>query len=251
MTNSQREAARKCLILALDVPSLESACQWYHRMDPLFGWFKVGLELFSAHGPGVFKTIPPERVFLDVKYHDIPNTVGGAARAAAGLGVWMFNVHAAGGSAMMRAAREGANQGADAKSLRQPLVTAVTVLSSVDETILRNEIGVTRPIGDQVLEMARLAQDCGMDGVVASASEVARIRSTCGPDFVIMTPGIRPAGAPLGDQKRVMTPAEAVGAGSTYLGIGRPVTASPDPEAAAEAILQEVMIALRAQVAGS
>ena len=244
MTQSQREAAYNRLILALDVPTLDEAESWYHRMNPYFGWFKVGLELFTAHGPSVFERIPPERVFLDVKYHDIPNTVSGAARAAARLGVWMFNVHAAGGSAMLHAAKKAADAGAQSIGATPPLLIAVTVLSSVDESVLHGEIGVSRAIDEQVLAMARLAQDNGLDGVVASAPEVARIREACGPSFVIMTPGIRPSGAPLGDQKRVMTPAQAIRAGSTYLGIGRPVTASEDPESAAEAIIAEVAQAL-------
>lgn len=238
------EEARNRLILALDVPTLDQAVSLYDFMQPYFAWFKIGLELFSANGPAVFERIPPDRVFLDVKYHDIPNTVAGASRAAARMGVWMFNVHAAGGSAMLRAARTAADEAARSSASAAPLVIAVTVLSSIDEAILYSEIGVNRPIQDQVVAMARLAQDNGLDGVVASAPEVARIREACGPDFVIMTPGIRPAGAALGDQKRVMTPAEAIRAGSTYLGIGRPVTAAPDPEAAAVAILAEVERAL-------
>jgi orotidine-5'-phosphate decarboxylase len=242
--DARAEAARQRLILALDVPTLAEAEEWYARMGPYFGWFKVGLELFSAHGPAVFDRIPAERVFLDVKYHDIPNTVGGASRSAAGLDVWMFNVHAAGGAAMMRAARKGADEAAARRGGKAPLVIAVTVLSSIDEATLRDEIGVARAIEEQVTQMALLARDAGLDGVVASAPEVARIRAACGPEFVIMTPGIRPAGAPMGDQKRVMTPAEAIRAGSTYLGIGRAVTAAADPEAAAAAIVAEVAAAL-------
>lgn len=238
------EAAKKRLILALDVPTLGDAATWYQRMAPYFGWFKVGLELFSAHGPSVFDVLPAERTFLDVKYHDIPNTVGGASRSAAALGVWMFNVHAAGGSAMMRAARKGADEATTATGGKRPLVIAVTVLSSVDETVLHDELGVARPIEEQVTQMALLAQAVGLDGVVASAPEVARIRRECGPDFMIMTPGIRPTGTPLGDQKRVMTPAQAISAGSSVIGIGRAVTAAPDPEAAAKAILDEVAEAL-------
>jgi orotidine-5'-phosphate decarboxylase len=238
------EAARQRLILALDVSTMDEAARWYERMEPYFGWFKVGLELFSAHGPAVFDRIAPERVFLDVKYHDIPNTVAGASRSAAGLGVWMFNVHAAGGSAMMRAARDGADQAAARRGGKPPLVIAVTVLSSIDESTLRDEIGVARPIEEQVTEMALLAKGAGLDGVVASAPEVARIREACGPDFMIMTPGIRPAGAAMGDQKRVMTPAQAIHAGSSVLGIGRAVTAAADPEAAAQSILDEVTAAL-------
>jgi orotidine-5'-phosphate decarboxylase len=215
-------------------------------MEPYFAWFKVGLELFSAHGPAVFDRIPPERVFLDVKYHDIPNTVAGASRSAAGLGVWMFNVHAAGGSAMMGAAREGADQAAQRRGGKPPQVLAVTVRSSIKATNHRDEIGVARPIEEQVTELALLTKAAGLDGVVASAPEVARIREACGPDFMIMTPGIRPAGAAMGDQKRVMTPAEAIRAGSSVLGIGRAVTAAPDPEAAARSILDEVAAALAA-----
>lgn len=237
-------SARDRLILVLDVPDLDSAVAWHERMSPYVDRFKVGLELFSAHGPAVFQRIPADRVFLDVKYHDIPNTVLGASRAAARLGVWMFNVHAPGGSAMLRAARQGADEGADAIGRQPPVVLAVTVLSSVDAAALRDEIGVQRPIEEQVVAMARMAQDAGLDGVVASAPEVARIRAACGPDFVVMTPGIRPVGADKGDQKRVMTPAEAVRAGSTYLGIGRPVTAAADPEAAIRAILDEVATAM-------
>jgi len=243
MNDSERETAKRKLILALDVPTLDGAVSLYDRMQPFFGWFKVGLELFTAHGAAVFDRIPPERVFLDVKYHDIPNTVGGASGAAPPGGVWMFNVHAAGGSAMLRAARTAADEVCQARGTKPPLVIAVTVLSSIDATVLRDQVGVQRPIEEQVLAMARLAQDSGLDGVVASAPEVARIRKACGPDFVVMTPGIRPAGAALGDQKRVMTPSEAIRAGSNYLGIGRPVTAAPNPEAAAEAILREVAAA--------
>jgi orotidine-5'-phosphate decarboxylase len=243
MDSTRRDAARDRLILALDVPTLDDADALYQRLAPWFGWFKVGLELFSAHGPAVFDRLPASRVFLDVKYHDIPNTVAGASRAAAGLGVWMFNVHASGGRAMMEAARRSAEEVGEASG-RRPLVIAVTVLSSIDSKVWNGELGLGSAVEDQVVRNAVLARESGLDGVVASAPEVARIREACGQDFVIMTPGIRPAGSARGDQRRVMTPAEAIAAGSTYLGIGRPVTASPDPEAAAEAILQEVAGAL-------
>lgn len=228
------------LILALDVPTLDEAVALRERLDAYFGWFKVGLELFSANGPSVFDRLPANRTFLDVKYHDIPNTVFGASRAAARMGVWMFNVHASGGAEMMRAAKRGAEEGAEGRT--PPLVIAVTVLSSVDSAVWNDELDIPTPVADQVVRNAVLAKTAGLDGVVASAHEVARIRAECGPDFVIMTPGIRPAGAPRGDQKRVMTPLEAIRAGSTYLGIGRAVTAAPDPEAAARAILEEIRI---------
>ncbi|HOC31124.1 MAG TPA: orotidine-5'-phosphate decarboxylase [Armatimonadota bacterium] len=228
------------LILALDVPTLDEAVALRVRLDAYFGWFKVGLELFSANGPSVFDSLPANRTFLDVKYHDIPNTVFGASRAAARMGVWMFNVHASGGAEMMRAAKRGAEEGAEGRT--PPLVIAVTVLSSVDSAVWNDELDIPTPVADQVVRNAVLAKTAGLDGVVASAHEVARIRAECGLDFVIMTPGIRPAGAPMGDQKRVMTPLEAIRAGSTYLGIGRAVTAAPDPEAAARAILDEIGI---------
>lgn len=232
------------MILVLDVADVAAAVRLHNALQGYFTWIKVGLELFSAVGPEVFRHIPAKRTFLDVKYHDIPNTVRGASRSAAGHGVWMFNVHCHGGFAMMQAARQGADEGADQRGIEPPLVLGVTVLSSLDEKVLREELGVGRLIEDQVVTMARLAQDAGLSGVVASAPEVARIREACGPDFVIMTPGIRPAGAPMGDQKRVMTPAEAIRAGSTYLGIGRAVTAAPDPSAAAQAVLDEVAASL-------
>jgi orotidine-5'-phosphate decarboxylase len=175
------------------------------------------------------------RVFLDLKFHDIPNTVAGAVRAAAAHGVWMVNVHAAGGPAMCRAAAEAA---AKAGSLR-PLVIAVTVLTSLDENDLA-AVGLQGPPREAARRLAKLAKDAGLDGVVASAQEAAAIKELCGPEFLVVTPGIRPAGEAVGDQKRVMTPAAAIAAGSDYLVIGRPITQAPDPAAAAEAIAAEI-----------
>ena len=167
--------AKDKLILALDVPTLDEAVALRERLDAFFGWFKVGLELFSAHGPSVFGRLPANRTFLDVKYHDIPNTVFGASRAAARLGVWMFNVHASGGAEMMRAAKRGAEEGSEGR--KPPLVIAVTVLSSVDSGVWNDELGIPTPVADQVLRNAVLAKSAGLDGVVASAHEVARIRA--------------------------------------------------------------------------
>jgi orotidine-5'-phosphate decarboxylase len=243
------------LIVALDVPGLEPALALARRLKGHVGAFKVGLELFNAAGPAGLAAIVATgvKVFYDCKLHDIPNTVAGAVRVWAGRGLWMLNVHAGGGSAMMRAAVEAA-QLADpvgtggpaasgtptSRSSDRPLVIAVTVLTSIDSRQLREELGARAGARTQVLRLARLAQDSGLDGVVASPLEAAAIRRACGPDFVIVTPGIRPAGAALGDQQRAATPAAAVAAGSDYLVVGRPITAAADPVAAADAIAEEL-----------
>jgi orotidine-5'-phosphate decarboxylase len=180
-------------------------------------------------------------VFLDLKFHDIPNTVAQAVDAAVRTGVWMINVHASGGSAMMQAAARAAADAAAASDRPAPLVIAVTVLTSMDEQTLR-QTGVARTLLDQVLELARMAQSAGMDGVVASPQETAAIRASCGSDFAIVTPGIRgaSAGQDKNDQSRTMGPAEAVRAGATYIVVGRPIIAAPDPKAAARAIVEEL-----------
>jgi orotidine-5'-phosphate decarboxylase len=178
------------------------------------------------------------RIFYDCKFHDIPNTVAGAVRAASRRGVWMLNVHASGGRAMMRAAVEAAAEGRAAGHDR-PLVIAVTVLTSLDSATLAGEFGMAETAGDHAVRLARLAQESGCDGVVASPHEAGAIRAACGPDFRLIIPGVRPAGADRGDQKRVMTPGEAVLAGADYLVVGRPITGAPDPVAAARAVNAE------------
>lgn len=228
------------LIVALDFNTAEAATQMTDRLRGLAGMFKVGMEAFTSEGPMLARYLigSGQKVFLDLKFLDIPNTVRGACRAAAKMGVTMLNVHALGGRKMLRAAVEGAKEGATGGRPR-PLVLAVTILTSLAAEDL-NEMGIAGPPESAVLRMARLAQSEGMDGVVASAREVSALRKACGPDFLIVTPGIRPAGAAANDQSRTATPQAALDNGADYLVIGRPITAAQDPAAAAEAILEEM-----------
>jgi orotidine-5'-phosphate decarboxylase len=236
-------AASKTLV-ALDTDTAEKALRLAEQVVGEVAGFKVGLELVNAAGFGLFDDLkalagPDVKVFYDCKFHDIPNTVVGASRAAARRGVWMFNVHASGGSAMLRAAVQGAAEGAAQAGVPKPLVIAVSVLTSISSDVLREELGVMQPLSDQVVALARLAQDAGCDGLVASPHEIGAIRAACGPDFVLVIPGVRPAGSDVGDQKRVLTPGEAVRAGADYIVVGRPITAAPDPALAARSINRE------------
>lgn len=203
---------------------------------------KLGLEFFNAHGPAgvaaVMADSPGAPLFLDLKYHDIPNTVAGAVRAAVRLRPAYLNVHAQGGAAMMRAARDAAREEAARLGITPPHLLAVTILTSMDDETL-SETGLPPPVAARVAQLAALTQASGLDGVVCSAHEVAALRAACGPDFILMVPGIRPEGHSAGsdDQKRIMTPAQAMAAGATHLVIGRPITAQDDPRAAARAIL--------------
>ena len=231
-------------LVALDVDTADKALDLAERLQGEVSGFKVGLELINAAGFDLLDALKARvgaeaRVFYDCKFHDIPNTVLGASRAAARRGVWMFNVHASGGRAMMQAAVLGAAEGADLAGGKKPLVIAVTVLTSISADMLQGELGATRPMTDQVVYLARLAQDAGCDGVVASPHEIKALQEACGREFVLVIPGVRPAGAALDDQKRVMTPGEAVQAGAHYIVVGRPITASPDPAQAAAAINAE------------
>jgi orotidine-5'-phosphate decarboxylase len=232
--------ARRRLIVALDVPDTASALALVDRLGDTCHWFKVGLELFTAAGPAVLEPILKRdcQIFLDLKFHDIPNTVAGAVRSAAALGVRMVNVHAAGGPAMLAAAR-AALEGLS----NPPELLAVTVLTSMDQAQL-SATGLDRSPAEQVELLARMGLAAGIRGFVCSAQEVAALRALTGPDGVLVVPGIRPASADPGDQRRLATPAAALRQGASYLVVGRPITRAPDPAAAAEDVLNEMAEAL-------
>ena len=226
------------IIVALDYPAAAPALALVDRLDPGRCALKVGKELFTRVGPGLVETLVGRgfRVFLDLKFHDIPNTVAAACDAAADLGVWMVNLHASGGRRMMDAARERL-----AAHSKAPLLIAVTVLTSLDRDDLA-EIGCPDEPLDRVLRLARLTHEAGLDGIVCSPLEAAPVREALGPGFLLVTPGVRPASASVGDQRRVMTPRDALVAGSDYLVIGRPITAADDPLAALAAIEAEMVV---------
>ena len=231
------------LLVALDVDSGERALQLVTALRGLAGGFKIGNRLFTMEGPALVRRIADSgaRVFLDLKYHDIPNTVEQAVEAAVHTGAWMINVHASGGVAMMQAAARAARDTSSKLGRPAPLMIGVTVLTSMDQDALRS-IGVQRPVLEQVLALARMTKDAGLQGVVASAQETSEIRKACGPDFQIVTPGIRgaAAGTERNDQSRTMGPAEAIRAGASYIVVGRPIIAAADPRGAAAAIGEEL-----------
>jgi orotidine-5'-phosphate decarboxylase len=229
------------ILVALDLDDAKKAIALAETLRGAVAGYKIGKQLFTAEGPAIVRRLADrgDRVFLDLKFHDIPNTVAGAVRSAVASGAWMVTVHASGGTAMLRAAADAARQASVQEGRARPLVIGVTVLTSLDEAALR-EAGVRDGVTAQVVRLSRLAQAAGLDGVVASPQEIAVIRQACGPDFVIVTPGVRPAGqAGHDDQARTQTPAEAVAAGATWLVVGRPITAAPNPRRAAEAIAAE------------
>jgi len=224
------------IVVALDFADASSALKLVDALDPKLCRVKVGKELFTAAGPQLVETLVNKDfgVFLDLKFHDIPNTVAKACEAASRLGVWMLNVHASGGLAMMESAREGVT-----KSGHTPLLIAVTVLTSMDQMTL-HQVGVPGRLADQVLNLAKLTQKAGLDGVVCSALEAIDLRNALGDKFLLVTPGIRPANVALNDQTRVMTPALALSFGASYLVIGRPITQAENPLEALEKIYQEI-----------
>ncbi len=238
-------SARERLIFALDVDNFADAERWVKLLHDKVGIFKVGKQLFTRCGPDVVRMIQEEGgdVFLDLKYHDIPNTVAKAGVEACRLGARIFNVHALGGGEMMAKVVEETD-GCSCEN--RPLRIAVTILTSSTEETLKG-VGIDRPVTEMVPRLAKLTKDAGMDGVVASPKEVGLIREACGDDFVIITPGVRPAFASMDDQKRVTTPADAIAAGADYLVVGRPISAADDPGAAAQLILDEMEEALAAR----
>jgi orotidine-5'-phosphate decarboxylase len=242
------------LIVALDAPDLAAARRLVEQVGDIAGTFKVGLELFTAAGPAAFDALRAggaARIFYDAKLCDIPNTVAGAARVAARHRLWFLTIHALGGLAAMRAARQAAEEGAASAGCDPPRLLAITLLTSLDDREVREELGLRGSVAVEVLRLAELTRAAGLAGVVASSWEAEAIRAACGPDFIIVTPGIRPAAdggsAPAAtarhDQKRVMTPAEAIRAGADYLVIGRAISAAPDPRAAAVALAAEIAAA--------
>jgi len=228
------------LIVALDVDTAADALVLADRLRGVAGGFKIGNRLFTSHGPTFVSELVSrgDRIFLDLKFHDIPNTVAGAVAAATRLGVWMVNVHASGGLDMMRAAREAAASESSRLSRPAPLVIAVTMLTSLSQDAMA-EIGMTGSLPAQVERLAALAQSAGLDGVVASPQEIGLIRSRCGPAFSIITPGIRGAADQKGDQVRTLSASQALAAGASYLVVGRPIIAAADPRRAAEDIVAE------------
>ena len=230
------------LIIALDFPQLEPALALARRIAPRVGMLKVGLELFNSAGPTAIESLRAggARIFYDSKFYDIPNTVAGAAAAAGRLGVSMLNVHALGGRAMMQAAKEGALRGAAEAGFPPPLVIAVTIVTSLGDRELRDDLGLSDSSHDLVIRLASLTRESGLDGVVCSVREVPDVKRTCGPDFLTVTPGIRPSWAAAGDQVRVSTPQDAIAAGADYLVVGRPVTRADDPTEALDKLLAEM-----------
>lgn len=224
------------IVIALDFADAKPALEFVQQIDPKLCRVKVGKELFTAAGPQLIEQLVKRdfSVFLDLKFHDIPNTVAKACEAASRLGVWMLNVHASGGLAMMQAAREGVN-----KSGHDPLLIAVTVLTSMAEAELA-QVGVQGTLLDHVKRLALLTQHAGLDGVVCSAQEASMLRAACGPDFCLVTPGIRPADAAKDDQTRIVTPTQALSLGASYLVIGRPITQAANPLQALEQIIKSI-----------
>ena len=230
-------------MVALDKPDAKAALELAERLQGFGCWMKVGMELFFAAGPAIVQELKSRgfRIFLDLKMHDIPNTVRGGARSITRLGVDLFNVHGAGGLAMMSAAAEGVQDALKEGAVEQaPLVIAVTQLTSTSQKVLNAEIGIPGQLEQAVVHYAELTRKAGLQGVVASPLEVAAVKGACGADFITVTPGIRPRWAEAGDQTRITTPLDAIKGGTDYLVIGRPITGADKPEEALDTILKEM-----------
>ena len=238
-----RAEAKEKIIVALDVPTRQDAMALVEKLHDEVGAFKIGLQLYNAEGPDIIHDIQAAggKVFVDLKFHENPNTLAQTTTVITGRGAFMFTVHAGGGSRMLEATAKAKNETAAEKNIQNPIALAVTVLTSISQEEFEQEIGISRKVEDQVVHWAKMAQNAGMDGVVASPKEIKAIREACGDNLVIVTPGIRPRWAAANDQSRIMTPKEAVEAGANYLVIGRPITKHEDPAAAARLIVDEII----------
>ena len=236
--------------MALDTADLGQASRWAEAVSAHAGWVKVGIQLYSAYGPAVFRPFESlgQRVFLDLKLHDIPTTVALAVAELAGLGAHLLNVHAAGGSAMLTAAAKAADEWAERFDRERPKIVAVTVLTSLDQENLSQELGIQESPGDYAFRLAGLAKDAGLDGVISSPLEAARINEAFGGEFMVITPGVRPAGAEADDQKRITTPRQAIVNGAELVVVGRPITQSAHPASAAAEITAEIEEGLAARL---
>lgn len=229
------------LIVALDVPNLKEAENLVKKLSGLVKIFKIGKELFTSTGPEAVRMVHSYKgkVFLDLKFHDIPNTVGAACEAATRLKVFMLNVHSLGGKNMMFRAVQSVHQAAAKEKIKPPRLLAVTILTSMKDQDLK-EVGIKKKLKDEALDLAILASKCGLDGVVASGQEIQSIRQAVSKDFLIVTPGVRPTWASHQDQKRITTPKEAIAKGANFIVVGRPITEHPNPQIAAKKILEEI-----------
>jgi len=234
------------LIVALDVATRKDALELVEQLWDKAGAFKIGMQLYNSEGPDIVRDIQSlgGKVFVDLKFHDIPNTVCQTSKVITRREVFMFSVHAAGGFEMMNRSAQAVQEASHTLGVPKPLIIAITVLTSISQEVFQREVGISRQIEQQVVLWAKLAQEAGLDGVVASPQEIKSIREACGKEFVIVTPGVRPLWAAANDQKRVMTPKEAVRLGASYLVVGRPITLHHNPGEAAEKIVEEMEEAL-------
>lgn len=235
-------SAKDRLIVALDVPDVDEAKRLAEQLAEHVGMFKIGLELYAKHGPALFDAISEygRPIFFDCKFHDIPNTVARASRQLIGKGIYMFNVHASGGATMMKTTAAAVREQAAAAGVEPPKMLAVTLLTSISDSVLNGELNWKMTADRLVERLARLASDCGMDGVVASPLEAEKIRNACGKQFLIVTPGVRPDWADKDDQARSATPAQALKNGADYIVVGRPITAGKNPADSARFIVDEM-----------